>query len=412
MINSKKLLQENKYTVTVITSPSSATCTLTYTENGVTRTVSGKTISVAPDTVVNYSVSYTGYDTQSGSWIITTPETKYVTLNASTYTLTVSTSPSSATCTLTYNGTSYTQKTLSGLPYGATVSYSVSYSGYNSQSGSWTITGDTTKSISLSQETYWYEIRVKDHNGNSINTNCTITITNNSTGYSTVRQSSDGTWTDLPNITYGQSVSWSVYHSTYGTKSGTAYVYSNTTNNITGETYTKTNTYSWSSPTNLGKNDWATDGSSSYGVQCSSYQSGHGPCWAFNSNSDQWWSKKGENSSWIMLYSPTPVKVTSMTITNNNTATTANMTLYTPKSGTVYCGDTVSGSYSSVSSFTNSDITKGGSWTKSVSGTLYKKCWKISFANSNGTTSSYTALLRISLSGYYQSTSTGYRWKS
>lgn len=69
------------------------------------------------------------------------------------YTLTVTTSPANATCVLTYDGVAHTAKTAT-VKEGTVVSYSVSYSGYTTQTGSWTITSNTTKSITLSLVQY------------------------------------------------------------------------------------------------------------------------------------------------------------------------------------------------------------------------------------------------------------------
>ena len=67
--------------------------------------------------------------------------------------LTVVTSPSNATCVLTYDGTNYTTKTLTVLE-GSTVSYNCSYtSDYTTASGSWLITEDTTKNVTVSHKT-------------------------------------------------------------------------------------------------------------------------------------------------------------------------------------------------------------------------------------------------------------------
>lgn len=91
------------------------------------------------------------------------------------YTLTVTTSPANATCVLTYDGVAHTAKTAT-VKSGTVVSYSVSYSGYTTQTGSWTVTENTTKSITLTAlytltvncsygSTYIY---ILDANGNQL----------------------------------------------------------------------------------------------------------------------------------------------------------------------------------------------------------------------------------------------------
>ena len=64
-------------------------------------------------------------------------------------TLTVVTTPSNATCVLTYEGISYNTKSIT-VPSGTVVNYTINYnSDYNTSSGSWTITEDTTKMVTL-----------------------------------------------------------------------------------------------------------------------------------------------------------------------------------------------------------------------------------------------------------------------
>lgn len=145
-IRSKTLLLANKkYTLNVSTTPSNAICTLTYKGN----TYTAKSVSVPKGTVVSYSVSYSGYITQTGSWTITSDENKYITLSPAQYTLTIITNPDSASCTLTYGGNSYSAKTAT-VTNGTTIDYSVSSNGtpnYGTQTGS--ITMDSNKTLTF-----------------------------------------------------------------------------------------------------------------------------------------------------------------------------------------------------------------------------------------------------------------------
>ena len=63
MIQSKKLLMNDNVTLTVVTTPAAATCTLTY--NSVQ--YSTKTLTVPKGATVSYSVYYSTYGTTSGS---------------------------------------------------------------------------------------------------------------------------------------------------------------------------------------------------------------------------------------------------------------------------------------------------------------------------------------------------------
>ena len=82
---------------------------------------------------------------------------KYVGPAPDTYTFTITPTPSDATVTLTVDGTTYTQSSITVVS-GKTVSWSVSKSGYTTQTGSSTITEDTTEIITLEelQEPLYY----------------------------------------------------------------------------------------------------------------------------------------------------------------------------------------------------------------------------------------------------------------
>lgn len=74
-------------------------------------------------------------------------------------TLTIVTSPSNATCTLTYNGVAYVTKSLQ-VKQGSTVSYSVSHSTYGSTSGTTIVDSNKTivftgQSVPVTKEVSW-----------------------------------------------------------------------------------------------------------------------------------------------------------------------------------------------------------------------------------------------------------------
>jgi hypothetical protein len=274
--------------LTVVTTPSDATCTLTY--NG--QTYNTKTLSVEEGSTVAYSISATGYTTQSGSWVVNADTTQTITLNKQTYLLTVITSPANADCRLYYNGEYYYQKTLT-VEYGATVSYYVyGVTGYGTKSDSWTITSTTTETVELSP--ILYELRVEFtpsdatcvlyYNGAEhifsgypasvpVQYNTVVNYRIYKTGYVT----QEGSWTITgdtlkritlavqytltvstnPNnatctLTYGGSsyssksatvasgtvINYSVYHSIYGTTTGSITMNSNKTLTCTGASST------------------------------------------------------------------------------------------------------------------------------------------------------------------------------
>lgn len=204
-------------TLTVVTTPSDATCTLTY--NG--QTYNTKTLSVEEGSTVAYSISATGYTTQSGSWTVSADTTQTIILNKQTYLLTVITSPANADCRLYYNGEYYYQKTLT-VEYGATVSYYVyGVTGYGTKSGSWTITSTTTETVELSPILYTLTVSTNP-------SNATCTLTYGGSSYSSKSAT----------VASGTVINYSVYHSTYGTTTGSITMNSNKTLTCTGASST------------------------------------------------------------------------------------------------------------------------------------------------------------------------------
>lgn len=101
------MTSKNRYTLTVITNPASATCTLTY--DG--QSYIAKSAIVDAGTVISYSISHSTYGTETGSIIMNTDKT--LTCNG-TYSTSSSytsyTSPTNMTSNGTWNGNNFAVK--------------------------------------------------------------------------------------------------------------------------------------------------------------------------------------------------------------------------------------------------------------------------------------------------------------
>ena len=99
MIQSEKLLSisQKLYTLTIITNPASATCTLSY--NGTSH--EGKSISVPSGTTVSYTINHETYGTETGTILMDKDKTLTCTGTYST----ISTDVSWSQPTLSSNGT-------------------------------------------------------------------------------------------------------------------------------------------------------------------------------------------------------------------------------------------------------------------------------------------------------------------
>jgi len=147
--------------------PNTGSITLTYTYEGVENTVTyGDTILVAADEGSQYSwtASAAGYVTQSGSGIVNTNISRTIELERSytLYNLTINSVPSTASISIRYTrrGSEYTANGNGSLTVsadeGSTYYYSVSQSGYLSNSGSNVLTDNTSFTVSLSANVLTY----------------------------------------------------------------------------------------------------------------------------------------------------------------------------------------------------------------------------------------------------------------
>ena len=132
----KVALVPKQYTFTINTTPANAVVIL----NG----QQVRTIKVNYGTTVNWSVSATGYVPQSGAHTVVSDFTKDVLLSMQYCTYTIIPNPSHATITI--NGS--VRNTIS-VPYGTVITWSVAAQYYQTQSGTFTITGNKTDTITL-----------------------------------------------------------------------------------------------------------------------------------------------------------------------------------------------------------------------------------------------------------------------
>lgn len=194
-------LVKQKFNVTVSSNVDS-----TITINGQSSSgVKTKTVSVEYGTNVSWSVSATGYVTQSGSFNnVTSAQAKSVSLAKQTFNVTVS---SNVDSTITIAGVSFPNvktKTVA-VEYGTNVNWSVAATGYVTQSGTFSnVTSAQTKSVTLAKQTFNVTI--------TSNVDSTITING---------QSSNAVKTKTVSVEYGSNVSWSVAATGYVTQSGT-----------------------------------------------------------------------------------------------------------------------------------------------------------------------------------------------
>ena len=123
------------------------TAMITFSGSGIVQTGSNY-VWVTSGSTISYSVSATGYTAVTGSVTVTDNQTIDVALEILMVTLTISPTPNTATVVLTADG--YTQSgNAITVPYGTTVAYTVSATGYTTVTDSVVVTSTQTVEIEL-----------------------------------------------------------------------------------------------------------------------------------------------------------------------------------------------------------------------------------------------------------------------
>lgn len=203
-----------KRTITVTPIPSNATVTLSATGYSTVSGTGTRSIIVAPNVTVNFSVSYSG-TTKTGSIFADRSKTFTVSLSSTAYTLTITTVPANATVIIEAEGSRRVINSVT-LSSGSSYEYEVSAPNYDSATGSGTLTANTTLNVSLLDATGTLII-------NPTPSNATVQITANGTT----------TTGNSRNLIYGTAYTYSVSASNYTTTTGSGTFSGDTTLDVT-----------------------------------------------------------------------------------------------------------------------------------------------------------------------------------
>lgn len=209
----------------------------------------------------------------------------------------------------------------------------------------------------------------------------------------------------------GTTISYSIYHATYGTQTGTITMDGNKTLTANGTYSTTTTETTWSQPT-LSAN--GTIGGSSMAVASSRQP--------YTSNTDVWKAFDGDastaSSSWypagtgssgipiiLTIYIPTAIRITNFMFTNGSNSNTA------PNALTIYGSDNNS-SYTQLKTYTNTNQTASSTWNVSLSGynNGYYKYYQIKFTQWNGASVGGRRIKEIDITAKKRTTSYTYYW--
>ena len=138
-------LVKEQYTFSIVAAPADATVTI----NGEVRS----SITAEFETVITWSVVREGYTSQSGTYVLVENHSETVSLVINQYTFSIVATPADATVMI--NGE---QRTSITADYGTSITWEVSKEGYTTQSNTETLTGDTTRNITLTEVQYTFTI--------------------------------------------------------------------------------------------------------------------------------------------------------------------------------------------------------------------------------------------------------------
>lgn len=205
-------------------------------------------------------------------------------------------------------------------------------------------------------------------------------------------------------VSAGTIISYSVYHSTYGTTTGTITMDADKTLTCTGTYSTTTQEITWSQP--VLTSNGTLGGTNELAVQASSQYSTFYAWKAFDGNetAGNVWATGSGYPQTMLMYTYKPIKVTSFTIVNRSGYNGA----FT--SGSVYGGDTSSTSTTLVSSWSNSTTSSAGRWTINVNSPSFLHYHKISFASGTWASGMRAQEAEIYINAKKQQTSYTYYW--
>ena len=198
----------------------------------------------------------------------------------------------------------------------------------------------------------------------------------------------------------GTVISYSIYHATYGTTTGSITMNANKTLSCTG-TYSTTETEtSWSRP-NLSSD--GTIGSSSVATYASTVYGSYNAYRAVDGNSSTYWYGRGTVPYYWIFYSPTPVKITQMVLSAHSSGKNG----YYQAQAFQIQGSTDNSNYTTL--FTHSDTSRPATVTATLSPAGYYNYYRL-YITTAAISSIASIYLEITMTGTQKTTSYTYYW--
>ena len=202
----------------------------------------------------------------------------------------------------------------------------------------------------------------------------------------------------------GSVISYSIYHSTYGTTTGSVTMSKDRTLTCTGVKTTKTEDVAWSQPT-LNAN--GTVGGSKFAVVSNGELSANFKAFqAFDNKPSTFWLSTAFLPKYIIFYCPTALRVSNLKIYNDDKAS---IHLTYVKDYTIYASNNNS-SWTTLKTGTNTNYTIGGTWNIPINTGSYYKYYKINVVTCKTSGGPYANIAECKITATYQKTTTTYSW--
>ena len=235
----------------------------------------------------------------------------------------------------------------------------------------------------------------------------TLTVTTNpSSATCTLTYDGVSHSTKSAEVKAGTVISYSIYHSTYGTTSGTITMDSDKTLNCNGTYSTSSVDATWSQPT-LSSN--GTIGSGTLSVYATSYYMDYQPYKAFDKDASTFYACKAASvdDRKLNIYTSSAIKISSISFQNVNNIHSSSA--YTsPWKLAIYAGSSYNTTL--VSEYINTNTTASSWWTVPVNSSGYYNYHQISFTQYRSSTYKEVEVAEISINAKYKSTSYSYYW--
>ena len=228
VVNSDIMVKEemigNKYTVTFKVTPSDATVKYSIDSESYNQTTtSNGTVSNVPyGSTIYYKISKTGYGTITKSQVVNNNVTITENMVINKYTVTFKVTPSDATVNYsigfqTYNQTTTGTGTVSNVPYGSTIYYKISKTGYGTITKSQVVNNNVTITENMVINKYTVTFKVTP-------SSATVNYSIDSQSYN---QTTTGAGT--VSVPYGSTIYYKISKAGYGTITRSRVVNSNIT---------------------------------------------------------------------------------------------------------------------------------------------------------------------------------------